>query len=313
LKYLSRLWVAIESRIETERAPSELYQESDLVIRALRDVFTSKISKIICDSESVVRKIKEFFSIATPRLKQRVTYYDGKVPLFHKYHIEEEIAKVQSRKVQLRGGGSIVIEQTEALVAIDVNSGRYRRLKSADQTAYESNIEAAAEIARQLRLRDLGGLIICDFIDMRNAKHRKAVEKAYRDAVKADRARTRILGISRFGVVEMTRQRMRPSLQSSTYLACPYCAGTGFVKSHESLALEVIRTLNLSASKEQIKRVELFVSPEVADYLQNIKRGALSQIEQLSDKRVIIHSAPEYSGEKHELVCYNDRGAVVKL
>ena len=313
LRYLNRLWTAIEKRIETDGAPGELYQESDLVIRALRDVFTSTISKIICDSESVVHKIREFFSIATPRLKHRVTYYDGQVPLFHKYRIEEEIAKVQSRKVQLRGGGSIVIEQTEALVAIDVNSGRYRKLKSAEQTAYESNLEAAAEIARQLRLRDLGGLIICDFIDMRNAKHRKAVEKAYRDAVRTDRARSRILGISRFGVVEMTRQRMRPSLQSSTYLACPNCAGTGFVKSHESLALEIIRLLNLAASKEQIKRVELFVSPEVADYLQNIKRGVLTQIEQVSDKRVIIHSAVEYSGEKHELICYSDRGSVVRL
>jgi ribonuclease E len=313
LRYLNRLWNAIEKRIETEGAPSELYQESDLVIRALRDVFTSTITKIICDSESVVHKIRDFFSIATPRLKRRVSYYDGKIPLFHKYRIEEEIAKVQSRKVLLKGGGSIVIEQTEALVAIDVNSGRYRKLKSAEQTAYESNIEAAAEIARQLRLRDLGGLIICDFIDMRNAKHRKAVEKAFRDAVRADRARSRVLGISRFGVVEMTRQRMRPSLQSSTYLACPNCGGTGFVKSHESLALEIIRLLNLAASKDQIKRIELFVSPEVADYLQNIKRGSLAQIEQLSDKRVIIHSAAEYSGERRELACYNDRGGIVKL
>lgn len=313
LRYLDRLWRAIEKRMDTEVATSELYQESDLVIRALRDVFTSTISKIVCDSEAVVRKIKEFFSIATPRLKRRVTYYDGKIPLFHKYHIEEEITKVQVRKVQLKGGGSIVIEQTEALVAIDVNSGRYRRQKNAEQTAYESNVEAAVEIARQLRLRDLGGLIICDFIDMRNTKHRKGVEKAFRDAVRADRARSRILGISRFGVVEMTRQRMRPSLQSSTYLACPNCGGTGYVKSHESLALEIIRLLNLSASREQIKRVELFVSPEVADYLQNIKRATLAQIEQFSDKRVVIHSAAEYSGEKHELVCYNDRGGVVKL
>ncbi|MHC4541610.1 MAG: Rne/Rng family ribonuclease, partial [Planctomycetota bacterium] len=148
LRYLRRLWRAIEKRIETDGAPSDLYQESDLVIRALRDVFTSTISKIICDSENVVRKIREFFAIATPRLKRRVTYYDGKVPLFHKYKIEEEIAKVQSRKVQLKGGGSIVIEQTEALVSIDVNSGRYRKLKTAEQTAYESNIEAADEIAR---------------------------------------------------------------------------------------------------------------------------------------------------------------------
>jgi ribonuclease E len=239
--------------------------------------------------------------------------YDGKVPLFHKYHIEDEISKVQSRRVELKGGGSIIIEQTEALVSIDVNSGRYRKQINAEQTAYESNVEAATEIARQLRLRDLGGLIICDFIDMRNANHRKAVERAFRAAVKTDRARSRILSISRFGIVEMTRQRMRPSLQSSTYLACPNCGGTGFVKSHESLALEIIRLLNLSASKEQIKRIELFVSPEVADYLQNVKRAALTLIEQVSDKRVIIHFAPDYAGEKHDIVCYNERGSVVKL
>jgi ribonuclease E len=313
LRYLGRLWRTIEKRIDTEKTPGELYQESDLVIRAMRDVFNSKISNIICDSEKVVRKIREFFSIAAPRLKRRVTYYDSKVPLFHKYRIEDEIAKVQSRRVELKGGGSIVIEQTEALVSIDVNSGRFRKQKSAEQTAYESNIEAAAEIARQLRLRDLGGLIICDFIDMRNTRHRKAVEKAFRAAVKPDRARSRILGISRFGVVEMTRQRMRPSLQSSTYLACSHCGGRGFVKSHESLSIEIIRLLNLSASKEQIKRIELFVSPEVADYLQNTKRTAIAQVEQLNDKRVVIHSASNYAGEKHDLICYNQRGSVVKL
>jgi ribonuclease E len=313
LRYLRRLWTAIKKRIEAEKAPGELYQESSLVIRTLRDVFNSEISEIICDSEDVVRKIRDFLSIATPRLKRRVTYYDGRIPLFHKYQIEDEIAKVQSRTVELKGGGSIVIEQTEALVSIDVNSGRYHRGQSAEQTAYKSNMEAAAEIARQLRLRDLGGLIICDFIDMRSEKHRRDVEMAFRAAAKTDRARSRILRISKFGVVEMTRQRMRPSLQSSTYLACPNCAGTGFVKSHESLSIEIIRLLNLSAWKKQIKRIELFVSPEVADYLQNEKRAAITQIEQLSDKRVIIHSAPSYTGEKHDLVCYNERSSVVKL
>ncbi|MFQ6034482.1 MAG: ribonuclease E/G [Sedimentisphaerales bacterium] len=313
LRYLGRLWRAIEKRIETQIAPGEIYQESDLVIRALRDVFNGKIGKIICDSENVVRKIRDFLSIATPRLKPRVRCYDSKVPLFHKYRIEDEIAKIQSRTVQLRGGGSIIIEQTEALVSIDVNSGRHRGQKSAEQTAYESNMEAAPEIARQLRLRDLGGLIICDFIDMRSQKHCKDVEKVFREAVKADRARVKILKISRFGVVEMTRQRMRPSLQSSTYLACPHCAGSGFVKSHESSAIELIRLLNLSASKKHIKRIELSVSPEVAEYLQNEKRAAITQIEQLSEKRIIIHSIPEYTGEKHDLACYNERGSIVKL
>jgi ribonuclease E len=313
LNYLKRLWRAIEKRLDSEKAPIDIYQESDLVIRALRDVFNNKITKVICDDEATVRKIRDFLSIAMPRVKPKVTFYDGKIPLFHKYQIEPEIAKVQSREVELRCGGSIVIEQTEAMVSIDVNSGRHRKQKNAEQTAFEANMEAAIEIARQLRLRDLGGLIVCDFIDMRTQKHRKEVEHAFREAVKIDRARSKILRISRFGVVEMTRQRMRPSLQLSTYLACPHCAGTGYVKSHESLALELIRLLNLASSREHIRRIELSVSTEVGDYLQNEKRATLAQIEQLSEKRVIIHSSPEYAAEQRQLICYNDRGSEVKL
>jgi len=313
LKYLSRLWRAIQKRMETEKAPGDIYQESDLVIRALRDIFGSEIAKIVCDSENTVRKIRDFLMIATPRLKPKVMYYEEKIPLFHKYQIEDEIAKVQAREVELKSGGSIVIEQTEALVAIDVNSGRFRRQKSAEETAFENNMEAAIEIARQLRLRDLGGLIVCDFIDMRNQKHRKEIERAFREAVRTDRARSKILRISRFGVVEMTRQRMRPSLQLSTYLACPHCAGTGFVKSGESLALEMIRLISLAASRDHIRRIELTVSQEVGDYLQNEKRTTIAQIEQATEKRVIIHSSPDYSGEQRMLLCYNDRGSEVKL
>jgi len=313
LRYLNRLWRAIQKRIESEKAPGEIFQESDLVIRALRDVYSTKVTKVVCDSEATVRKIKDFLSIAMPRLKPKVSHYSGKIPLFHKYQIESEIAKVQSRSVELRGGGSIVIEQTEALVSIDVNSGRNRKQKNAEQTAYETNMEAAAEIARQLRLRDLGGLIVCDFIDMRNLKHRKEVERCFRGAVKDDRARARILRISGFGIIEMTRQRMRPSLHLSTYLACPHCAGTGFVKSHESLALEIIRLLNLAVSEDHIRRIELSVSPEVGDYLQNEKRAALAQIEQDTEKRIVIHASPDYSGEQRQLICYNERSSEVKL
>ncbi|MBN1796589.1 MAG: Rne/Rng family ribonuclease [Sedimentisphaerales bacterium] len=313
LRYLRRLWAAIQKRIKNEKAPCELYRESDLVIRTLRDTFTSKIERIICDYEPMTRKIREFLTIATPRLRNRVVYYDNKVPLFHKYGIEEEIANVQSRTVPLKSGGSIIIEQTEALVAIDVNSGKFRKQKSAEETAFKTNLKAAEEIARQLRLRDLGGLIICDFIDMRSNKHRVQVERVFRAAVKPDRARTRILRISRFGIVEMTRQRMRPSLQSSTYLACPQCGGSGFVKSHESVSIELIRMLNLAASKKNIKVIELFVSPEVADYLQNEKRASLAQIEQIREEKVIIHSEPNYVSDKHKFVCKNERGTEVKL
>jgi ribonuclease E len=313
MKYLQRLWAAIEKRISSAKTPSELYQESDLVIRTLRDIFNNDISRIMCDSENMVKRIRDFLSIASPRLKQRVVYYDGKEPLFHKYKIEQEIAKVHSRVVPLKSGGSIVIEQTEALVAIDVNSGKFRKHSDAEETAFKTNIDAAEEISRQLRLRDLGGLIICDFIDMRNPKHRREVEKVFRAATKTDRARSRILHISSFGLIEMTRQRMRPSLQSSTYLACPNCGGSGYVKSHESCAIELIRLLHLAASKEMVKKVELFVSHEVADYLQNEKRTAIAHIEQASNKRVVIHSSPEYAGERSEIVCYNDRGSTVKL
>jgi ribonuclease E len=313
LRYLNRLWYSIDRRIRNDNAPAELYRESDLVIRTLRDVFTTNITQIVCDSEAVVRKIRDFLSQAYPRLRHRLTFYNEQMPLFHQYKIEDEIAKVQSRTVELKCGGSIIIEQTEALVAIDVNSGRYRRQENAEQTAFSINSEAASEIARQLRLRDLGGLIICDFIDMRNEKHRRDIEKIFRDALKADRARIKILRISRFGIIEMTRQRMRPSLQSTICLVCPQCGGSGFVKSQESQTIEMLRLLRLSASKEQIKRIELFVSPEVAEYLQNEKRSAISRIEQQSDKKIVIHSAVNFTGEKYEILCYNDRGAVVKL
>lgn len=313
LRYLRRLWSVIEKRIKGEAAPNELYRESDLVIRTLRDTFNSKITRIICDSEPALRKVRDFLAIATPRLKSRAVFYDDKVPLFHKYKLESEIDKIQSRSVPLKGGGSIVIEQTEALVAIDVNSGKYRKGNTAEETAYRTNLEAAKEIARQLRLRDLGGLIICDFIDMRFEKHRREVEKTFRAEVKPDRARNRILKISRFGIVEMTRQRMRPSLQSSTYLACHQCGGTGFIKSNESVAIELIRLLNLAAAKKQIRRIELSVSPDIADHLQNVKRPAIAQIEQASDKQINIHADPNYSSDQHEFTCYNERGSIVKL
>jgi ribonuclease E len=261
----------------------------------------------------MVKKIRDFLGQAYPRFKKSVVYYDEKAPLFHKYKIEDEIAKIQSRAVELKGGGSIVIEQTEALVAIDVNSGRYRRQDSAELTAFNINMEAAVEIARQLRLRDLGGLIICDFIDMRSQNHSRSVEKVFRDAMKIDRARSKILRMSRFGIVEMTRQRVRPSLQSTTCLACTNCGGSGYVKSHESQAIEIIRLIQYAVSVEQVARIELFVSPEVAEYIQNDKRASVARLEQTGRKRIRIRSSPNYTGEKHELVCYNDRGTAVKI
>ena len=311
LSYITRLWKALQKRIDSDSGSTELYRESDLVIRTMRDIFNNKVSKIVCDNEFVAKRIRDFLSIAQPRFKKRATYYDGKTPLFHKYKIEEEIEKIQSRNVKLKGGGSIVIEQTEALVAIDVNSGKYRKHDTAEQTALQTNIEAAREIARQLRLRDLGGLIICDFIDMQNANNRREVEKVFRSELKDDRARSKILKISAFGIIEMTRQRMRPSLQSSTYLKCPHCGGAGLVKSFESISIEIIRLLSLAVTKNNIKRIELTVSAEVARFLQNEKRSVIAQMERNNEKQIIIIAEPTRLGDQCNVVCFDE--AVVKF
>ena len=196
-------------------------------------------------------RAKEFLQLVMPRHVNRLQLYEGKEPLFHKYKLEEEIASIHKREVPLRSGGSIVIDPTEALVAIDVNSGSFRTDDSAEETAYQLNLAAAKEIARQLRLRDLGGVIVNDFIDMRREKHRRGVERALRDAMKRDRARTKILRTSPFGLIEMTRQRIRPSLKRSVYADCPCCSGRGVVKTAESMSIEVIRMLMLAARQPE--------------------------------------------------------------
>ena len=241
----------IVRRIKKTAAPIDIYEESDMIIRTIRDIFTSEVDAILIDEPSAYERAKEFLQIVMPRYVNRLQLYEGKEPLFHKYKLDEEIAKINQRKVPLDGGGSIVIDQTEALVAIDVNSGNFRTDGTAEESAYQLNLIAAKEIARQLRLRDLGGVVVNDFIDMRKEKHRRGVEKTLRDAVKRDRARTKILRTSPFGLIEMTRQRIRPSLKRSVFRECPACSGSGLVKTAESMAIEVIRKIHLAAQKEQ--------------------------------------------------------------
>ncbi len=313
ISYLNRLWGAIKKRLDSANTPIELYQESDLVIRTVRDIFNNKIRKIICDSETMAKKVRDFLGIVQPRLKRRVISYDNKTPLFHKYGIEDEIKRIQSSRVELKSGGSVVIEQTEALVAIDVNSGKYRKHENAEKTAYKINVEAAKEIVRQLKLRDLGGLIICDFIDMRDSKNKRAVEKVFREELRKDRARSRALRMSAFGLIELTRQRIKPSLQSSTYFDCPHCGGTGVIKSDESQSIEIIRTLNIAAAKPEIKKIEIKVSPGVEGYLQNEKRNTIVGIEQQNDKKIVITADPSCNGENYEITCYNERLSVVSF
>jgi len=279
LSYLLRLWKVISRRIEKKPAPVDIYEESDMMIRTIRDILTADVDKIQIDNPDAFGRAKEFLELIMPKSVDKLEHYEGTEPLFHKYGVEQEIANIHRREVKLKDGGSIVVDQTEALVAIDVNSGSFRTDDSAEETAYQLNLKAAREIARQLRLRDLGGVIVNDFIDMRKERHRRNLERALRDAVARDRARTKILRTSPFGLIEMTRQRIRPSLKRSVFSDCPCCSGRGMVKTAESMAIEVIRTLALACRKKEVAHVTIKVNDEVAALLNNTKRRELSDME----------------------------------
>ena len=303
LAYLVRLWKVIVRRMRKLPAPVDIYQESDMIIRTIRDIFTAEVDAIHIDEPSAYERAKEFLQLVMPRYVNRLHLYEGKEPLFHKFQLEEEIARIHRRQVPLKSGGSIVIDQAEALVAIDVNSGNFRAEDSAEETAYRMNLMAAKEIARQIRLRDLGGVIVNDFIDMRREKHRRDVERALRDAVKRDRARTKILRTSPFGLIEMTRQRVRPSLRRSAFAECPCCNGTGMVKTPESMAIDVVRLLILAAQRPDVARVVVTVAEPVADYLNNRKRQELVRLENEGKMSIQIVAANGVSPEHLAIQC----------
>jgi ribonuclease E len=313
LAYLLRLWKVILRRIKKSKAPTPIYQESDMIIRTIRDIFTSEIDTIWIDEPSAFERAQDFLRVVMPRFVNRLKLYDEKVPLFHRYGIEDEIAKIQRRHVPLPEGGSIVIDQTEALVAIDVNSGNFRVEDDAEKTAYEMNLRAAREIARQLRLRDLGGVIVNDFIDMREERHRRGVERALREAIRRDRARTKVLRMSAFGLIEMTRQRIRPSLKRSIYEDCRHCAGGGVVKTAESMAIDVMRLLALATHRDEIRRVVISVGPAVAAYLANRKRRQIARIETDCNMTVQIGFEENAAAEHLQIECYDAGGNEVRL
>jgi ribonuclease E len=313
LAYLSRLWQVVVRRIRKLKAPSEIYQESDMITRTIRDTFTNDIDTIWVDEPAAFEHAQEFLQIVMPRYASRIKHYTDSEPLFYKHGIEEEIARIQQRHVPLAHGGSIVIDQTEALVAIDVNSGNFRADNNAEETAYQMNLQAAREIARQLRLRDLGGVIVNDFIDMRDEKHRRDVERALRDAVKRDRARTKILKISAFGLIEMTRQRIRPSLKRSVYQDCPACHGSSQVKTCESMSIDVMRLIQLAAHRQNVYRIQVRVHEEVANYLLNRKRTEISRLEESGELQVTITPALSVSPEFLEFLCFDNNNNEVKF
>jgi ribonuclease E len=313
LVYLSRLWQVIVRRIKKTKSPCEIYQESEMVTRTIRDNFAADIDTIWVDEKNAFEAAQEFMQVVMPRYADRIKFYDGQEPLFHKYGVEDEIHRIQQKKVPLPNGGSIVIEQTEALVAIDVNSGNFRADNNAEETAYQMNLHAAREIARQLRLRDLGGVVVNDFIDMRDEKHRRNVERALRDAMRRDRARTKILKISQFGLIEMTRQRIRPSLRRSGYVDCPYCKGNAQVKTPETMALEILRLIQVASTREPVVRVEIGVPGEVCEYLLNRKRREIVALEESGEMSVNVRGIHGVAPEHVEFVCLDRNDNEVRL
>lgn len=313
LNYLDRLWKTVVKRVKNLPAPAELYEESDLVTRTIRDVYTPDFERIIVDDPDTAKTASEFLQIAMPRAKAKLELYTDREPLFHRFGIEEEIERINTRHVPLPSGASLVFDSTEALVAIDVNSGRFRSVDNAEESAFKINLEAAEEIARQLRLRDLGGLIVCDFIDMRLDAHKREVERALRDGLKKHKERARILRMSGFGLIEMTRQRQRPSVKRNLYFDCTHCNGSGLVKMPESVILDVMRFIQLAVHHEQVQQVSIRVASDVAFQLLNSKRAALGQVETETGKTVLVRGEASFRSDQVEYACSDSRGQPVPI
>lgn len=288
LNYLKQLWQAIEEAGKAHHDPYLLFMESSLLIRAIRDYFRPDIGEILVDNQEVYDQVAEFMSYVMPGNVGRLKLYEDHTPLFSRFQIEHQIESAFSRSVSLPSGGAIVIDHTEALVSIDVNSARATRGADIEDTAFKTNMEAAEEVARQMRLRDLGGLVVIDFIDMENPKHQRDVENVLRDALKKDRARVQMGKLSRFGLLELSRQRLKPALGESSHVACPRCAGTGVIRGIESTALHVLRIIQEEAMKDNTGEVRAQVPVDVATFLLNEKRAELFAMEERLDVNVVL-------------------------
>ncbi|MBN7797733.1 ribonuclease E [Parahaliea mediterranea] len=292
LNYLLQLWQSISGASENARAPVLLFQESNVIIRAIRDYLRDDVDQVLIDSAEAHAQATDFVSMVMPQYKSRIRRYEDQIPLFNRFQIESQIETAFQREVRLPSGGSIVIDPTEALVSIDINSARATKGSDIEDTALQTNLEAADEIARQLRLRDMGGLVVIDFIDMLAARNQRAVENRMRDALAVDRARVQVGRISRFGLLEMSRQRLRPSLGETSAIVCPRCTGQGTIRDTKSLALSILRLLEEEAIKERSAEIRGIVPVDVAAYLLNEKRQALSEIEQVTKARILVIPNP---------------------
>ncbi|HHI93282.1 MAG TPA: ribonuclease E [Gammaproteobacteria bacterium] len=301
LNYLLQLWEAIDKASKEGSAPFLVYQESDVIIRAIRDNLRKDISEILIDDKVIFDKATEFMQMVMPHNLNKLKHYDDSVPLFTRYQIESQIETAFKREVRLPSGGAIVIDHTEALISIDINSARATKGSDIEETALNTNREAAEEVARQLRLRDLGGLVVIDFIDMSASRNQREVENTLREALKMDRARVQIGRISRFGLLEMSRQRLRPSLGESVQIVCPRCEGHGTIRGTESLALSILRIIEEDAMKEQTARIVVQVPINVATFLLNEKRQAITDIEQRQGIKVVLIPNPTFDTPHYEV------------
>lgn len=288
LSYLLRLWETIRQAATTKTAPALVYREHDVVLRNIRDYFTPDIDQIYVDNDEVFQRAREFLHDVMPGKEDVLHLYDGDQPIFSHFNVESQIESIYKRRVPLKSGGSIVIDGTEALTAVDVNSGRSVRGSNQEDTAFRTNLEAATEIARQLRLRDLGGLIVIDFIDMRNPQHISEVERTFREAMRQDKARHEAGRISHFGLLEVSRQRLRPAAAATSYTACPMCEGHGLVRTTESAALVALRKIHNRISQGDAATLKVSLPPDVAVYLLNQKRDDLAQLERRYATRIQI-------------------------
>jgi ribonuclease E len=285
---LLRLWKRVRAEATRGKGPRLLYSDQDLVVQALRDYLDSSIEEVLVDDDQVFEKAEAYMRASMPRGKTQLVRYSERMPLFSRFAVEPQIERIYARAVALPGGGSIVIDATEALTAIDVNSGKASRGPSQEESIYAVNLEAAVEVARQLRLRDIGGLVVVDFIDMRSRKHERGVEKTLRDAMKADKARVRVGRISPNGLLEINRQRIKQALQLRTHRPCPTCAGTGHIPSPEFVGVNLLRRIETRAAGGHLGGVRVGLHPELADAIQNSRRHDVAALEREFDMRIEI-------------------------
>jgi ribonuclease G len=302
LGFLTRLWRRLQKRAEGAAAPSLIHQDLDLIARSIRDFFTPDTEQLVIDSSKDYRRVMDFVGQFMPRLKSKIVLYSGAEPLFERHGIEEKIERALDRRVWLRSGGYIIIERTEALTAIDVNTGRFVGKRNQEETIVKTNLEAAQEVVRQLRLRNVGGIIIIDFIDMEKESDRKKVYDALRDALKKDKARTNILKISELGLVEMTRQRTRESLENQLLSPCPHCDGRGRIKSSVTVAYDLLRAIKKQqANLENGKNILVRLHPDVANFLYDEKNNSLENLEREINRRIIIKVSQELRHDQYEI------------